>query len=203
MTAERTVPYVDLAARDAPLADDLAVAVRRVLEHGQYVLGPEVRQFEEAFASLCQVKYAVGVGSGTDALALILRCLGVGEGDEVVTVPNSFLATASAIALNGARPVFVDVRDDLNMDPGKLAEAITPRTRAILPVHLTGRPADMDAIRTVARAHSVPVIEDAAQAVAARYRGRSVGSFGLAGAFSLHPLKNLGGAGAAPATGAW
>ena len=135
--------------------------------------------------------YAVGVNSGTDALILALRVLGVGEGDEVITVPNSFVATAACIRLVDARPVFVDVRNDYNMDPERLERAVNRRTKAIIPVHLTGRPADMDPILALAGRKGIPVVEDAAQAVLAEYRGRRVGSFGTLGCFSMHPLKTL------------
>lgn len=186
-----TVPYVDLAAQHAPLKAELLAAVSAVIDRGEFVLGPEVERFERAFAELCGVRFAFGVGSGADALVLSLRALGIGPGDEVITAPNSFIASASAIAVVGARPVFVDVADDLNLDPTKIEAALTPRTRAILPVHLTGRAADMEAIMAIARARGLAVVEDAAQAVLAEHRGRRVGSFGTFGCFSLHPLKTL------------
>lgn len=191
--AAASLPYVDLAGAHAPLKDELLAAVGRVLDHGQFILGEEVARFEAAFAERTGVRHAIGVASGTDALVLALRALGVGDGDgdEVITVPNSFVASTSCIRLLGARPVFVDVRDDLNMDPRRLVAAVGPRTRAILPVHLTGRPCDMAPILEVAGRHGVAVVEDAAQAVGATYRGRPVGSFGAVGCFSLHPLKNL------------
>ncbi len=185
------VPYVNIAAQHAALKSELMAAVSQVLDHGHFVLGEEVQQFEQCFAALCGVSHAVGVNSGTDALILALRQLGIGPGDEVITVPNSFVATASCIALVGARPVLVDVGDDLNLDPAQLGPAITPRTRAVLVVHLTGRPADMDPILTVAARHGLSVVEDCAQAVLAQYRGRPVGSLGTIGCFSLHPLKTL------------
>jgi dTDP-4-amino-4,6-dideoxygalactose transaminase len=166
-------------------------AVARVIDHGQFILGPEVQEFEQRFAALCGVRYAVAVNSGTDALVLALRALEIGAGDEVITVPNSFVASTSCIMLVGARPVFVDVGEDYLMDPAQLERAITSRTRAILPVHLTGRPADMVAIMDTARAYGLPVIEDCAQAVLAEYKGQRVGSFGAMGCFSLHPLKTL------------
>lgn len=191
------VPYVDIASQHAPLKDELLAAVRKVLEHGQFVLGPELELFEERFAQLCDVPYAVGVASGTDALVLALRALDVGCGDEVITVPNSFIATASAIVAVGARPVFVDVGCDYNIDPSEVEQAITARTRAILPVHLTGRPANMDRIIATAARHDLYVVEDAAQAVIAKYMGRPVGSIGDMGCFSLHPLKTLSACGEA------
>lgn len=166
-------------------------AIGRVLDHGRFIQGPEVAAFEQQFAAYCGARYAVGVDSGTSALYLALRSLGIGEGDEVITVPNSFLASASSIALTGARPVFVDVRDDYNLDPNLLEAAITPRTKAVLPVHLTGRPADMLPIREICRSKGLHIVEDCAQAIGARYHGQGVGTFGNIGCFSLHPLKNL------------
>jgi dTDP-4-amino-4,6-dideoxygalactose transaminase len=162
-----------------------------VLREGRFIFGEQVQTFEERFASLCDVRRAVAVNSGTDALILALRVLGIGPGDEVITPPNSFVATASSIALVGATPVFADVGDDYNLDPAACERAITPRTRAVLPVHLTGRAADMTAILAIARTHGLFVIEDCAQAVLAEHKGRKVGSFGDIGCFSLHPLKTL------------
>jgi dTDP-4-amino-4,6-dideoxygalactose transaminase len=195
LTPEREVPYVDLVGQYAPLKPALLDAVERVLDHGQFILGPEVEEFEARFADLCGTRFAIGVASGTDALVLALRALDIGSGDEVITPPNSFVATASAIAVVGARPVFVDVRDDLNIDPEAISSAVTPRTRAIVPVHLTGRPAAMEAILDVASRHGLAVVEDCAQAVLAELGGRRVGSFGEIGCFSLHPLKTLSAAG--------
>lgn len=188
---ESALPYVDLARQHAGLKGELLQAIGHVLDHAQFVLGAEVAEFERRFAALCGVGHAIGVNSGTDALVLALSALEVGPDDEVITVPNSFVATTSAIRLLGARAVFVDVRADLNLDPARLEAALTPRTKAILPVHLTGRPCDMGAILAVAERHGVAVVEDCAQAVGAEYRGRRVGSFGALGCFSLHPLKNL------------
>ena len=194
-TAEKivpvTVPYVGLAAQHSALKAELMRALERVFSHANFILGQEVAEFEAEFASYCGAKYAVGVGNGTDALVLALKAVGIGSGDEVITAPNSFLASASAIAMAGANPVFVDVRSDYNLDPDLLEAAITPRTRAILPVHLTGRPADMRAVMAVAEKHELAVVEDAAQAVGATYEGQRVGTFGIAGCFSFHPLKNL------------
>ncbi len=186
------VPFVALAAQQRPLKVEIMAAVEAVLDSGQYILGREVEEFERRFAALCGAAAAVGLDNGTSALILVLRALGIGPGDEVITAPNSFLASAAAIALVGARPVFVDVRDDLNLDPALVEPAVTARTRAILPVHLTGRPAAMDAIGAIAARRGLLVVEDAAQAVGARLGGRPVGTFGAAGCFSLHPLKNLG-----------
>jgi dTDP-4-amino-4,6-dideoxygalactose transaminase len=185
------VPYVDLVGQHRLIKDELLAAVAEVIESGQFILGPAVTRFEEEFARLCGVAHAIGVGNGTDALVMALRALGVGPGDEVVTVPNSFVSTASAAILVGAKPVFVDVGDDYNMDPALLEAAITPATKAILPVHLTGRAARMDEIAAIACRRGLPIVEDAAQAVMAEYKGRRVGSFGMAGCFSLHPLKTL------------
>lgn len=185
------IPYVNIVAPYASLREELLEAVDRVFRHGQFILGEEVAEFEKEFAALCGARHAVGVNSGTDALILALRALGIGSGDEVITVPNSFVATASAIVLAGARPVFVDVRDDLNIDPDRIESAVTPRTKAILPVHLTGRPAAMAPIMEIATRRGLDVVEDAAQAVLASYRKRPVGSWGTIGCFSLHPLKTL------------
>src|SRR5437667_4480550 len=167
MSSVAGIPFVNLSAQHRALKDDLLSAVARVLEHGQFILGPEIAEFEQQFAAMCGRRHAIGVGNGTDALMLALRALNIGPGDEVITVPNSFISTVSAIVMVGARPVFVDTGHDLNIDVGQVEAAITPATRAILPVHLTGRPADMGAVMNVARAHSLHVIEDAAQAAGA------------------------------------
>lgn len=185
------VPYVDLAAQHVPLKDALLRAVEAVLDHGQFILGPEVTAFERRFAALCGTRFAVGLNSGLDALVIALRALDIGPGDEVITPPNSFLASTSCVPLVGATPVFVDVRDDYTIDPDQIEAAITPRTKAIIPVHLTGRPADMAPIGAIAAKHGLAIVEDAAQSVGALYDGRPTGSLGTAGCFSLHPLKNL------------
>jgi len=185
------IPYVDFIGQHAPIKDELLQAVGRVIDSGKFILGEEVRVFEDRFTQLCGVKYALGVNSGTDALILALRSLNIGAGDEVITVANSFVSSASCIISVGAHPVFVDVQEDSNMDPELLEKAITSKTKAILPVHWTGRPADMNAILAVAKKYDLKVIEDAAQAVCAQYNGKSVGSFGDIGCFSLHPLKTL------------
>lgn len=186
-----TVPYSALATEASLVKTELMRAVENVLDSGRYVLGPEVTAFEREFAEYCQTKFAAGVANGTCALHLVLRGIGLEEGDEVITVPNSFIASASSIALAGAKPVFVDIGDDGNMDPQRLEDAITPRTRAVVPVHLTGRPARMDDILGIAQRRSLFVLEDAAQAVGASLDGKRVGSWGHAACFSLHPLKNL------------
>ena len=188
---QTAIPYVSVAAQHRPLRAELLTAIGEVLDEGQFILGEQVKEFEARFAELCGVRHAVAVNSGTDALILGLKAAGIGSGDEVITVPNSFVSSPSCLRLVGATPVFVDVRDDYNIDVSRVEDAITERTRAILPVHLTGRPCDMDALVGLARAYNLALVEDCAQAVLASYRGRRVGSFGAAGAFSLHPLKTL------------
>ena len=188
---EIRVSYTGLAREVASIKHELLEAVESVLESGRYVNGPHTEALEQEFAAYCGTRCAVAVSCGTSALLLVYRHLGIGPGDEVITAPNSFVASASTIALVGARPVFVDVGRDMNLDPDRLEAAITPRTRAILPVHLTGRPVRMPDILEIARRHDLLVIEDAAQAVGASLNGSRVGSLGVAGCFSLHPLKNL------------
>ncbi|NES83116.1 MAG: DegT/DnrJ/EryC1/StrS family aminotransferase [Moorea sp. SIO2B7] len=185
------IPYIDLVGQHAPIKSEIMAAIGEVIDSGQFILGDQVAEFESKFAELCGVKYAVGVNSGTDAGILALKALGIGSGDEVITAPNSFIASASCIRVLGAKPVFVDVRDDYNIDPDKIAAAITPKTKAILPVHLTGRPCDMEPILALAKEKGLFVVEDAAQAVMSEYKGKRVGSFGDIGCFSLHPLKTL------------
>ena len=191
MTCITKIPYINLTGQHAAIKDQLLIAVERVLDHGQFVLGPEVQDFESGFAQFCKVKYAIGVGNGTDAIILGLKALGIGPGDEVISVANTFISTISSIALVGAKPVLVDVRSDYNIDPQLIEKAITKKTRALLPVHLTGRPADMDPIMGIAQKYGLKVIEDCAQAVGAEYKGKKVGTFGDIGVFSLHPLKTL------------
>ncbi len=186
-----SIPYVNLSHRQHPQREQMLQAVAGVLDSGQFILGEETERFEQEFAVFCGARYAVGLNSGTDALILALRCLGIGPGDEVITAPNSYLASASCIALAGAVPKFADVRDDLNLDPEAVARAITPRTRAIIPVHLTGKPAAMKELSALAQERGVELIEDAAQAVGAALHGKPVGSLSRIGCFSLHPLKNL------------
>lgn len=171
--------------------DEILEAIRQHLKGCNFTLGPEVEEFERSFASLIGTRFAVGVGSGTEALTLSLRALGVGHGDEVITAANTFVATVGAINAVGARPVLVDVTPDFTIDPAKIEEAVTPRTRAILPVHLTGEAAEMDPILEIARRRKLFVVEDACQAIGASYRGRNTGTLGILAAFSLHPLKNL------------
>jgi dTDP-4-amino-4,6-dideoxygalactose transaminase len=185
------VPYAELGAQAAEVRAALVDAFEAVLDSGRYVLGPNLKAFEEEFAAYCGISFAVGVGSGTAALQLALHGLGLEPGDEVITAPNSFVATAAAVALTRARPVFADIGADLNLDPAKVEAAISPRTRAVIPVHLTGRPARMPEILEIAARHNLFVLEDAAQAVGAHLDGKRVGAWGDAACFSLHPLKNL------------
>ncbi len=188
-----SIPLVDLKAAYRRLQAEIDAATARVLAGGWYILGPEVSAFEAEFAAYLGVEHAVGVASGTDAVLLALRALGVGPGDEVITVAHTAVATVAAIELAGATPRFVDIDPvTYTLDPARLAAAVTSRTRAIIPVHLYGAPADVDAVLTVARAHHLLVIEDCAQAHGARYRGQRVGTLGDAAAFSFYPTKNLG-----------
>lgn len=194
------VPFLDLRAQHQSIRQELDAAFDEVLDSCAFPGGPFVERFESEFARFCACDHAVGVGSGTDALWLILVALGVGPGDEVITVPNTFIATAEAISFCGARPVFVDVDPvTYTMDPGLIQQAITPRTRAIIPVHLFGQMADMDPIMEVAQKKGLPVIEDACQAHGAEYKGRRAGSIGIAAAFSFYPGKNIGACGEAGA----
>ncbi len=190
-----SIPYVDLGAQFEPLRHELMAAVEEVLASGQFILGPQVAAFEQAFAEMSGTRYAIGVANGTDALILPMIALGIGAGHEVIVPPNSYLASASSVALAGATPVFADVLQNYNIDPQEVIKKITPRTRAIMAVHLTGRPADMDALKKIADDHGLHLIEDAAQAVGAKYDGKPVGGFGTFAGFSLHPLKNLNAAG--------
>ncbi|MFA4830271.1 MAG: aminotransferase class V-fold PLP-dependent enzyme, partial [Thermodesulfovibrionales bacterium] len=183
------VKYLNLPAQfdiEAILGD-----IREELKSCRFILGPQVQEFESDFAKLCKTSYALGLNSGTDALFLALKAVDIGPGDEVITVPNSFIATAAVIAAAGAKPVFVDVDEEYNMDANLIERAITPRTKAILPVHLTGNPADMPEIMSIAKKYKLFVIEDACQSVGATIDGKPTGSFGDFGCFSLHPLKNL------------
>ncbi len=194
--ASMQVPLVDLRVQYQTLKDEILAAVADVFEGMQLFLGPNVRAFEAEFAAYSHAQHAIGVGSGTDALILSLRAADVGPGDEVITVSHTFFADTEAIALVGATPVFVDVEPDTwNLDPSKLEAAITPRTKAIVPVHLCGQPAEMAPILELARKHKLFVLEDACQAHGADYRGQRVGSIGDAAVFSFYCSKNLGGFG--------
>lgn len=195
-----TVPFLDLKAHHMPLRAEFLEAVAQVIDSGAFASGPFVAAFEKDFAEFCGAPFAIGVGSGTDALWLVLLALGIGPGDEVVTVSSTFMATAEAITYTGAQPVFVDIDEaTYTMDPALLERAITPRTKAIIPVHLFGQTADMDPILEVASRHGLPVVEDACQAHGAEYKGRKAGTIGVAGCFSFYPGKNLGAFGEAGA----
>lgn len=187
------VPFLDLRAAGRELAAELEDAIRRVVDSGWYILGPEVEAFEREFADYCGARHCVGVGNGLDALYLVLRAWNVGPGDEVIVPANTYIATWLAVSRTGARPVPVEPDPrTFNLDPRRVEAALSARTKAILPVHLYGLPADMDPIRALARAHRLKVLEDAAQAHGARYRGRRAGALGDAAAFSFYPTKNLG-----------
>jgi len=187
------VPFLNLKAQYDAIAQEVGQSIKEVLASCAFSGGPYVERFEEEFASFCGCSQAVGVGSGTEALWLALVALGVKAGDEVITAPNSFIATAEAVTLCGAEPVFVDVEElSFTIEPALLERAITPRTKAIIPVHLFGQTADMDPILAVARKHGIAVVEDACQAHGAEYKGRRAGSIGDAGCFSFYPGKNLG-----------
>ena len=187
------IPYLDLGGQYQSIKPEIDAAVLRVLGSSQFILGEEVAAFEREFAAYCSAADAVGVNSGTSALHLALLAAGIGAGDEVITVPFTFVATAAAIVYAGARPVFVDIdAETFTMAPADIERAITPRTKAIMPVHLYGHPADMDPILEIAKRRGLVVIEDAAQAHGAEYRGRRCGSMGVMAAFSFYPGKNLG-----------
>jgi dTDP-4-amino-4,6-dideoxygalactose transaminase len=187
------IPFLDLELLHRPIQNQLDAAYHRVMNSGLFIMGPELEGFEEEFSRYCEVKYCVGVGNGLEALHLLLRAYGIGAGDEVIVPSNTFVATWLAVSQCGAVPVPVEPhRDTHNLDPTRIAQAITSRTRAIIPVHLYGQPADMDPICAIAAEHGLVVIEDAAQAQGARYKGRRVGSLGHAAATSFYPGKNLG-----------
>jgi len=187
------IPLLDLTPEIEALWDELLKAIQGVLKSGQFILGPNVKAFEEEVAQYLGVKHAIGVNSGTDALVIALRALGIGPGDEVITTPFTFFATAEAISHVGATPVFVDIDPQtFNINPELIEPAITPRTKAILPVHLYGQAADMDPIMELAEKYNLKVIEDTAQAFGGEYKGRKLGTIGDAGCFSFFPSKNLG-----------
>jgi dTDP-4-amino-4,6-dideoxygalactose transaminase len=191
-----SVPALDLKAQYQTISDEIEVALRDVIENQAFVLGPEVAAFETELARYCGVAHGVGCASGSDALLLPLTALGVGLGDEVITTPYTFFATAGSIWRTGARPVFVDIDPETyNIDPARIEAAITPRTRVIIPVHLYGQTADMEPIVAIAARHGLTVLEDAAQAIGAAYRGKRAGALGHVAAFSFYPSKNLGGFG--------
>lgn len=190
------IPQIDLRRQHEALREELLTAASRVLAGSRFILGPEVEALERELAALCEARHGIGVNSGTDALLLALKAVGVGPGDEVITSPFSFVASASTIVLAGATPVYVDVDPEtFNLDPERLSAAIGPRTRAIVPVHLYGQPAPMDRIVSIAQARGIAVVADAAQAIGARYDGKGVAAWGDAACLSFYPTKNLGACG--------
>ncbi|HAM71018.1 MAG TPA: erythromycin biosynthesis sensory transduction protein eryC1 [Verrucomicrobiales bacterium] len=194
------VPYLDLAAQMKPLRAEIDAAIAQTLDRCSFCLGPDVEAFEREFAAAAGVPHCVAFNSGTSALHVAMRLLDIGPGDEVITTPYTFVATSWAISYVGARPVYVDIDPaTFNLDPAKLEAAITPRTRAIMPVHLYGHPFDVDPILAIARRHGLPLVEDAAQSHGATYRGRPIGTFGVSSGFSFYPGKNLGAYGEAGA----
>ena len=187
------IPFIDLRREYQEIKNEIYQAIQRVLESGWFILGEELKRFEEEFAEYIGVKYGIGVNSGSDALYLAIKVLGIGRGDEVITVSHTFISTVDAIVRNGAKPVFVDIDPGTyTIDVSKIEEKITERTKAIIPVHLYGHPADMDPIMEIAEKYGLYVIEDACQAHGAEYKGRKVGSIGHIGCFSFYPVKNLG-----------
>jgi dTDP-4-amino-4,6-dideoxygalactose transaminase len=182
------IPYVDLSIKNKK---DFISIFNKTLESGEFVGGSEIKKFENQISKICNTKYAVALNSGTDALTFALHCLGIKRGDEVITTPNSFIATVAAIVHLGAKPVFVDVLPDQNIDPSLIEKVITKKTKAIMPVHLTGRMSKMTEIKSIARKYNLKIIEDAAQSVLAKIDGKVAGSIGDVGCFSAHPLKNL------------
>ena len=191
-----SIPLIDLKTQYKSIKDEVLAAINSVLDSGEYILGRNVAALESAVAELCGVKHGIGVASGTDALLLSLSALGIGPGDEVITTPYTFFSTAEVISKVGATPVFADI-DPLtyNLDPDQAAKRITPRTRAIIPVHLFGQMADLDPLLELAREYRLAIIEDACQAIGARYKGHRAGSLGHTACFSFYPTKNLGGYG--------
>jgi dTDP-4-amino-4,6-dideoxygalactose transaminase len=187
------VPYMDLAAQIQPLRTEFTEAIARAIDRCSFCLGPDVKDFEEAFAAYCGLRHCVAMNSGTSALHIALRLLNLGPGDEVITTPYTFIATSWAISYVGAKPVYVDIDEaTFNLDPARVEGAITPRTKAVLGVHLYGHPFDMDALQAICRRHKLALIEDAAQAHGAKHRGHMVGAFGALSCFSFYPAKNLG-----------
>jgi dTDP-4-amino-4,6-dideoxygalactose transaminase len=191
MVSKMNVPYTNFAPKNKQIKRELMNAFENVLDSGRYIQGPEVKEFELDFASYSGTKFAAGISNGTCSLKLTLQALDLPSDSEVITAPNSFIASAASIVLAGLKPAFVDAGEDMNMDVDLLEAAINEKTKVIMPVHLTGRPAKMDKIMFLAEKYNLYVLEDAAQAVGAKFKGQRVGSFGTAGSFSLHPLKNL------------
>lgn len=187
------IPFVDLKSQYESIKKEIDNAISTVISQAAFIGGPHVKSFEEAFAKFCNMKHCIGVANGTDALYIAMKTLGIGKGDEVITAANSFIATSEAITMTGAKVVFVDINSQTyNIDAQKIEEKITPRTKAILPVHLYGQPVDMDPILSLAHKYDLKVVEDAAQAHGAVYKGRRIGSFGDMACFSFYPGKNLG-----------
>jgi dTDP-4-amino-4,6-dideoxygalactose transaminase len=196
MMIMKKIPLLDLKAQMAPIREELLQAVAKVLDNGQYIMGPEVKAFEEEVARYVGVKHAIGVANGTDALLLALDAAGVGAGDEVITTPFTFFATAEVVSQLGATPVFVDIDEKTyNIDVKQIEAKITDKTKAIIPVHIFGQPANMDEIMALAEAHNLFVLEDSAQALGSEYKGRKIGTLGHAATYSFFPTKNLGGYG--------
>jgi dTDP-4-amino-4,6-dideoxygalactose transaminase len=191
----KKIPYVDFPAQFEEERAELMPLIENVFRRGEFILGPSVEAFEADLAAYCEVGHAVALNSGTDALILGMKALGIGPGDEVITPPNSFVASAAAIIAAGATPVFADVLDNQCIDPDAVRAAVTPRTKAIMPVHLTGHMCDMPALMAIAERHHLLIVEDAAQSVGSMLDGKKSGSFGHIGCFSTHPLKNLNAAG--------
>lgn len=196
VSTEKLVPFLDLSLQHENLKDEIFAGISTVFKDSSFVMGPALKKFEEEFAAYCGVKYCVGLNSGTAALHLALLAMGIGPGDEIITAPNSFIATAEAISFCGGEPRFVDaLRDTANINPDLIEQSITKKTKALIPVHLYGQPAQMDKIMDIAKAHKLLVLEDACQGHGAKFKGARVGSFGHAAAFSFYPGKNLGAAG--------
>ncbi len=190
---DQKVPYIDLAAQIRPIRAEIDAALAKAIDNCTFCLGPDVAKFEQEFAAYCGAKHCLAMNSGTSALHIAMLLLNVGAGDEVITTPYTFAATSWCISYVGAKPVYVDIDEaTFNLNPKLIEKAITPRTKAILPVHLYGHPFDVDAINAVARKHNLPVVEDAAQAHGATYRGKVIGTFGAISCFSFYPAKNLG-----------
>ncbi|OXS55990.1 transcriptional regulator [Cohnella sp. CIP 111063] len=190
------IQLIDLKKQYESIKTEIHTAALGVLDSGSYILGPDVQRFENEIAEYCGTKYAIGVANGTDALLLTLDALGIGPGDEVITTPFTFFATAEVVSQMGATPVFIDIDPKTyNLDVSKIEQAITAKTKAIIPVHIFGQPANMDEILSIASKHSLHVVEDACQAIGSQYKGRPIGSMGAAGCFSFFPTKNLGGYG--------